>query len=99
MITEVIVKTKAKHSRYDWVDPHQYRYWADFIQRMKREGHLVLVDIEESNHQYRRTVRLWKDWNSYLIPFFDVGARPIIDLLDRYEHSIGILTETVVTET
>ncbi len=100
MITETIQKSiyGARSPILDWPSPHQYRYWSDFIERMKRDGHLILVDVEEETPLSRRVVRLWKDWDSYMIQFFDVGARPIVDLMERYEHTRGIITETVVTE-
>lgn len=97
MITEIVHKYHVSGNS-PFPDPNQYRYWSDFVQRMKADGHLLDSKIEEYSDLYKRIVNEWKNWDSYMIQFFDVGARPIVDLMERHELENGITTEVVLIE-
>ena len=100
MIVEIITQTHLNEAEFEfeWLDPSQYRYWRQREAFLIREGRLLKKTIVNNSPSQRTITMHWRDWDSYLDRHFDVGSRPIMDLMYREELFAGIESEVAVIE-
>ena len=98
MITQTIYQKRPPESDAPWNDPMHYRGWNTRIRELMLDGRLISFDIDESTN--RRTITMiWRDWEAYLDPLYNVLTRPILAIIETSDIEDFISTEMIVEET